>query len=131
MRAFLTIFVLLGVFVYAENETYMRKLVKNRAKVDAVKGFKKHKRKLYIYADDKEIRRKIKESENRKEIDIASPVIGKHDFVREINIVVESKKPVKVKGVKNFSIASPTIDRRNDIRKVRIDLKLDKKVEIE
>ena len=116
--------------LYAQNDTYVRKLVKNRACKQAKEGVSEHQRKIYIYADDKDIKKAMKNSENSKEINIASPHIKNKPSVREVNIYVESKKPIKIKGVKNFSIGSPTIEGRNNIKKINIDVELNKKVEI-
>ena len=117
-----------------ENSTYNKKLVKNRAKLyeknDGVSGAS---RDLYIYADDKDIQESLNGIKNTPKgikgetVNIVSPVIGVKSKVRNVNIVVDAKKGIKVDrdklGIKKdqeINIASPTIDDGARVRDINI-----------
>ena len=117
-------------FLIADNETYYHKLVKNRAAKQERYGTNKNVRKTYIYADDKDIQKALKNNENKDKVEIASPKIDKKSTLREVYIVVDAKKAIKTKNIKALDIASPTIDHRSMIRKINVELKLNKGVDI-
>ena len=118
------------------NKTVKKKLVKNRAKLyEETDGVSKASRDLYIYADDKDIQeslgavKKTAKGIKGETVNIVSPIIGKGSNIRNVNIVVDAKKGIKVDrdklGIKKdqeINIASPIIDDGAKVRDINITI---------
>ena len=118
----------------ADNSVYKKKLTKNRAKkYEETGGKSKASGDLYIYADDKKLEERLKaiEQEQRdgktQRIDIVSPNIRKGDKVRDVNIVIDSRKGIDVNRRKlgadkdaEVNVASPKVDKDADVRDVNV-----------
>ncbi len=128
MKLVLLIFLVIYLFADTQNEVYKEKLIKNRADKQQVKGISKHQRRLYYYANDKEIEKEIKSQ--KEVVKIASPTIDEKSKARELHIFVNAKKPIIAKRVKELDIASPTIDHRSMIKKIEVNMNLKKEVKI-
>ncbi len=124
-----------GVAAAGENTIYKKIIVKSRAeRYKDTGGVSPASRDLYIYADDEDVQKSLAEikstpkSLREDSINIVSPVIGAKSKIRNVNIVVDAKKGIKVDrqklGVKDqeINIASPVLEEGSRVRDVNITI---------
>jgi hypothetical protein len=116
-----------------ENTIYKKIIVKSRAeRYKDTGGVSPASRDLYIYADDEDIQKSLDDikstprSLREESINIVSPVIGAKSTVRNVNVVVDAKRGIKVDrrklGIKDqeINIASPVLEEGSKVRDVNI-----------
>jgi DNA primase catalytic subunit len=102
----------------SSSNAFEKNLIKNRAAKYKETGGKSASGDLYIYVDDKQVKKQLEDIRNTparersRSIDIASPVIKKEDKIRSVTAVVDLKKDLTIDaGSKTtVNVANPHVE---------------------
>ena len=80
------------------NKSYKRKITKSRAKALMDQGGKTKSGKLYVYKDDDDIEEELRNNKGKRKgpINIGTVSINGRDRIKEVNVVIDTKKDIKV-----------------------------------
>lgn len=78
---------------FAQADSFNRMKVKNRAKLQEERGY--YKDRVYKYVDDKDIDNAIRNRTNGK-VEVGVVKIKRNSRIRSVDVIVDSKKKIKV-----------------------------------
>ncbi len=117
------------IFLKGDNMIYDNKITKNRAEKFKDTGGVSKAGKLYVYKDDKSIKKELDElkknpNKNKKGITISGVTIKKNQRIKEVNVVINTKKEIKIDTrklkTKDIKIGTVTLEQGARVKKTNI-----------
>lgn len=74
----------------------------------------------YVYCNDKDIKKELKKQKNNDDVSICSPDVSSNRKVKNVKVVVDSTKDIKVKGADKVDIGTVTTNK--NVKNQEIDI---------